>query len=73
MAVELTSDELSLIIESLSDSIDTHEAILKDLTAPDERYERNDVQNKLLRLTALRCLMQQQKPPMAEGGKLCHA
>lgn len=73
MAVELTSDELQLIIESLSDSIDTHEAILKDLTAPDERYERNDVQNKLLRLTTLRCMMQRQKPLIAEGGKLCHA
>lgn len=73
MAVELTSDELQLIIESLSDSIATHESVLKDLTAPDERYERNDVQNKLLRLTTLRCIMQQQKPLTAEGGKLCRA
>lgn len=65
MAVELTSDELELIIESLSDSIDTHESILKDLTAPDERYEYNDVQNKLLRLTKLHNNL--------KGGKLCHA
>lgn len=65
MAVELTSDELELIIESLSDSIDTHKSILKDLTAPDERYEYNDVQNKLLRLTTLHNNL--------KGGKLCHA
>lgn len=65
MAVELTSDELQLIIESLSDSIDAHEAVLKLLTAPDERYERNDVQNKLL---ATRRLYNQLR-----GGKLCHA
>ena len=65
MAVELTSDELELIIESLSDSIGTHEAILKDLTAPDEKYERNDVQNKLLRLITLHNQL--------KGGKLCHA
>lgn len=65
MAVELTSNELELIIESLSDSIDTHKAILKDLTEPDERYERNDVQNKLIRLTTLH--------DQLKGGKLCHA
>lgn len=64
MAVELTSDEIGLIIESLSDSIDTYESILKDLTDPDERYERNDVQNKLLRLTTLH--------DQLKGGKLCH-
>lgn len=65
MAVELTSDEIQLIIESLSDSITTHESVLKDLTEPDERYERNDVQNKLLRLTKLHDNL--------KGGKLCHA
>lgn len=64
MAVELTSDEIGLIIESLSDSIDTHESALKDLTEPDERYERNDVQNKLVRLTILH--------DQLKGGKLCH-
>ena len=44
---ELTTTELTLIIEALDDSIDTLRSALKDLTDLDERYERMDTQIKL--------------------------
>ena len=46
--LSFTNNELSLIMNALSDEMDTLEASLKDLTDPDERYEHNDVQNQLL-------------------------
>ena len=45
---DLTNNELSLVMNALSTEIDTLESTMKDLTEPDERYERNDTQNQLL-------------------------
>ncbi|MBO5922644.1 MAG: hypothetical protein J6Q48_09710 [Bacteroidaceae bacterium] len=46
--LDLTNNELSLIMQALDDEATTLEEALKDLTEPDERYEHNDVQNQLL-------------------------
>lgn len=46
--LDLTNNELSLIMQALDDEADALESTLKDLTDPDERYERSDVQNQLL-------------------------
>lgn len=46
--LNLTNNEMSLLLQALDTEIDTLESVLKDLTEPDERYERNDVQNQLL-------------------------
>lgn len=46
--LNLTNNELSLIMQALDDEASFLEADLKDLTEPDERYEHNDVTNQLL-------------------------
>ena len=46
--LNLTNNELSLIMQALDDEATALESTLKDLTEPDERYERNDVTNQLL-------------------------
>lgn len=46
--LDLTINELSLIMNALDDEADTLKSTVKDLTEPDERYERADVQNQLL-------------------------
>lgn len=46
--LSLTNNELSIILQALDDEADSLEEFLKDLTDPDERYERSDVQNQLL-------------------------
>lgn len=46
--LDLTNNELSLIMQALDDEADTLESAMKDLTEPDERYERSDMQNQLL-------------------------
>lgn len=46
--LNLTNNELSLIMQALDDEATALEEALKDLTEPDERYERSDVQNQLL-------------------------
>lgn len=46
--LDLTNNELSLIMQALDDEASFLEADLKDLNDPDERYEHNDVQNQLL-------------------------
>ena len=46
--LDLTNNEYALIMQALDDEADTLESMLKDLTDPDERYERSDVQNQLL-------------------------
>lgn len=46
--LDLTNNELSLIMQALDDEATSLEAGLKDLTDSDERYEHNDVQNQLL-------------------------
>lgn len=46
--LDLTNNELSLIMQALDDEADALEETLKDLTEPDERYEHNDVTNQLL-------------------------
>lgn len=43
-----TNNEYALIMQALDDEADTLESTLKDLTDPDERYERNDVTTQLL-------------------------
>lgn len=45
---DLTNNEMALIMQALDDEADTLESTMKDLTDPDERYERSDVQNQLL-------------------------
>lgn len=46
--LSFTNNEYALLMQALDDEADTLESMLKDLTDPDERYERNDVQNQLL-------------------------
>ena len=46
--LNLTNNELSLIMQALDDEADTLESAMKDLNEPDERYERSDTQNQLL-------------------------
>jgi hypothetical protein len=46
--LDLTNNELSLIMQALDDEATALESTLKDLTEPDERYERSDVTNQLL-------------------------
>ena len=46
--LDLTNNELSLIMQALDDEATALESTLKDLNDPDERYEHNDVQNQLL-------------------------
>jgi len=46
--LDLTNNELSLIMQALDDEATVLESSLKDLTDPDERYEHNDVTNQLL-------------------------
>ena len=46
--LNLTNNELSLIMQALDDEAAALESTLKDLTEPDERYEHNDVTNQLL-------------------------
>lgn len=46
--LDLTNNELSLIMQALDDEATALESTLKDLTDPDERYEHNDVTNQLL-------------------------
>lgn len=46
--LDLTNNEYALLMQALDDEIDTLEAARKDLTEPDERYERSDVTNQLL-------------------------
>ena len=46
--LDLTNNELSLIMQALDDEATTLESAMKDLTDPDERYERSDAQNQLL-------------------------
>jgi hypothetical protein len=47
---ELTNAEWIDVMEALDNEIDFCRLDLKSLTEPDERYERNDVQNRMLRL-----------------------
>lgn len=51
--LDLTNNEYALIMQALDDEATALESTLKDLTDPDERYERNDVQNQLLATTRL--------------------
>lgn len=46
--LDLTNNELSLIMQALDDEATALESTMKDLTDPDERYEHNDVTNQLL-------------------------
>lgn len=46
--LDLTNNEYALLMQALDDEIDTLESARKDLTEPDERYERSDVTNQLL-------------------------
>lgn len=46
--LDLTNNEYALLMQALDDEATALEAALKDLTDPDERYERSDVQNQLL-------------------------
>lgn len=46
--LDLTNNELSLIMQALDDEATALESSLKDLTEPDERYEHNDVTNQLI-------------------------
>lgn len=46
--LDLTNNEMALIMQALDDEATTLESMLKDLTDPDERYERSDVTNQLL-------------------------
>lgn len=51
--LDLTNNELSLILQALDDEAASLRSTLKDLTEPDERYEHNDVQNQLIAVTQL--------------------
>lgn len=46
--LDLTNNEMALIMQALDDEATMLEATLKDLTDPDERYERGDITNQLL-------------------------
>ena len=50
---ELTQAEWVDVMEALDSEIDFCRLDLKSLTEPEERYERNDVQNRMLRLQQL--------------------
>ena len=45
---EFTNNEYALLMQALDDEADALESTLKDLTEPDERYERSDITNQLL-------------------------
>ena len=51
---EFTQQELDLMLQAVDDRIDATELYIKSLTEPDERYERNDLQQDLARLQSAR-------------------
>lgn len=51
---EFTQQELSLMLCAIDDRIDATELYIKTLDEPDERYERNDLQQDLARLQSAR-------------------
>lgn len=53
MLLELRADEAADIVNCIEGEIECAQGSLKCLTEPDERYERNDTQLYILRLTAL--------------------
>lgn len=46
--LDLTNNEMALMMQALDDEATALESTLKDLTEPDERYERSDITNQLL-------------------------
>lgn len=51
---EFTQQELSLMLCAIDDRIDATERYIETLDEPDERYERNDLQQDLARLQSAR-------------------